>query len=112
MKHTDIYFNALGLYKEDTALCELCGKPATDVHHLERRGMGGTSNPESNSIFNLMALCRYCHDKYGDKVKHKRWLKTKHLRMITQRGARLLGIYEEVNFKPNEIIFTGEDDKG
>ena len=117
--YKDIYYKALGLYKVDTALCEICGKPAVDIHHIERRGMGGTTNPESNSIFNLMALCRDCHIEYGDKVKYKRWLKVKHMRMLMQKGARLLGIYEDVEFKNVKprgrereewIIFKGESD--
>ena len=106
--HTKIYFNALGYYPEDGCMCECCDKPATDIHHIERRGMGGTTNPESDSIYNLMALCRNCHEEYGDKVKYKRWLKIKHLRMVVQRGARLMNIYQEVNYKDNQIIFKGE----
>ena len=111
MKHTDIYFNALGYYKEDMAQCEICGKPATEIHHIERRGLGGTKNPESNCLANIMAICRECHIEYGDKVKYKRMLKIKHLRLITQRFARVLGIYQEVDFKYNQIIFKGENDE-
>lgn len=107
-----IYIESLGLDKSEPIYSELSGKIANDIHHIEARGIGGTSNPERNSIFNLIALTRDEHEKYGDKVKHKRWLKVKHLRLITQRGARLLGIYQEVDFKPNEIIFKGEDDTG
>ena len=109
-KHTKIYFDAMGYYPTEHRGCEVCGTTAVDIHHIEARGMGGSSNPEKDSIFNLMALCRSCHDKFGDKVKYKRWLKVLHLRKIMQRGSLLLGVFHEVNFNDNEIIFTGEGD--
>jgi len=107
--HTKIYFNALGLYPEDGCNCEICNQRAVDIHHIERRGMGGTTNPEKDSIFNLIAVCRECHDRYGDKVKYKRSMKVKHMRFLMQRGSQLLGIFQEVNFKENGIEFIGEN---
>ena len=108
-KHTQIYFDALGLYPEEFTPCELCGKEAVDIHHLERRGMGGTTNPEANSIFNLMALCREDHDKFGEKVAYKDWLKGKHMLFLLKRGVRILGIWKEVNFKEDRIEFMTHD---
>lgn len=58
-KHTKIY-----LEFNDEPICELCGKLAVDIHHIDARGMGGTINKDV--LENLMALCRKCHLLYGD----------------------------------------------
>jgi len=44
--------------------CELCRHPdaALDVHHRQRRGMGGTSSLDIHLPSNLIAVCRRCHD--------------------------------------------------
>ena len=56
--------------------CEVCGKTAVDIHHIEARGIGGSK--EADAIENLMALCREDHIKFGDKKQYKEWLKEKH----------------------------------
>lgn len=60
--------------------CEVCGARATDIHHIESRGMGGTSLKDD--INNLMALCRKCHIDYGDKKQYMDFLKSKHDNLI------------------------------
>jgi len=42
--------------EEDFIPCEACGKPGVDVHHINGRGRG------MDTIENLMALCRKCHE--------------------------------------------------
>lgn len=37
--------------------CEYCGKKAVDPHHITYRSQGG-----NNSVDNLIALCRVCHE--------------------------------------------------
>ena len=40
--------------------CEVCGRPAPlDVHHIVKRSQGGSHDPD----WNLIALCRPCHDR-------------------------------------------------
>ena len=56
--------------------CEVCGKTAVDIHHIEARGLGGSK--EADHIENLMALCREDHVKFGDKKQYKDFLKEKH----------------------------------
>ena len=63
--------------------CEVCASQAVDIHHIESRGMGGTSN--ADTIENLMALCRSCHTKYGDIKHHKEWLQEIHERKLLNR---------------------------
>ena len=70
------YFNHFGYDISDFIPCEVCGKVAVDIHHIEARGIGGSK--EADNIDNLMALCREDHIKYGDKKQYKDFLKCKH----------------------------------
>lgn len=42
-------------------LCERCGRPGTDAHHRQPRGMGGTTTPLTHTAIVLVWLCRNCH---------------------------------------------------
>ena len=75
-KHTMVYFNHFGYDISSFIPCEVCGKVAVDIHHIEARGIGGTK--VGDTIDNLMALCREDHIKYGDKKQYKEFLKCKH----------------------------------
>jgi hypothetical protein len=74
--HTKIYMNHFGYDISEFIPCEVCGKTAVDIHHIEARGIGGSK--EADAIENLMALCREDHIKFGDKKQYKEWLKEKH----------------------------------
>lgn len=71
-KHTKIYLEALNYDTSDFISCEVCGNQAVDIHHIKSRGMGGSNTKDY--IGNLMALCRKCHETYGDKKQHKQFL--------------------------------------
>ena len=88
--HTKIYYDFFGLTEADTPLCEVCGKVAVDIHHIYRRGMGGSK--DKDVVRNLMALCRACHDEYGDKTDFR-----KKLIMIHDGN-----IADEITFEENE----------
>jgi hypothetical protein len=81
-KHTQIYFRFFGYDTSDWIPCEIqsCGRQAVDIHHIDARGMGGSKTKDV--IENLMALCRICHDKYGDKVQHVEFLIATHLTVM------------------------------
>lgn len=66
----------MGYDTSDFIPCEVCGKKAVDIHHIEARGMGGSD--KKDVIENLMALCRECHIKYGDITEAKDYLKKIH----------------------------------
>lgn len=83
-KHTEIYFEYFGYDTSDFINCEVCGKQAVDIHHIKARGMGGSA--KADNIGNLMALCRECHDRYGDKKQHMDLLKNIHLLKIAVKG--------------------------
>ena len=62
--------------------CEVCGGRAVDIHHIKARGMGGSKF--KNEVDNLMALCRNCHLKYGDKKQHIDFLNEVHHKKINR----------------------------
>jgi len=76
-KHTKLYLKHFGYTIADFVPCEICNEKATDVHHIECKGMGGSTTKDF--IENLQALCRPCHEKFGDKKQYKEFLKEIHL---------------------------------
>ncbi len=59
--HTKIFLEANGYDKTDWIPCALCNQTATDIDHIENRGMGGSKLKDYPE--NLQALCRPCHLK-------------------------------------------------
>ena len=54
--HCKVYFNYFDIAHDEVVLCEICGKKANDIHHINGRGKG------MDVISNLIALCRDCHN--------------------------------------------------
>jgi 5-methylcytosine-specific restriction endonuclease McrA len=79
-KHTKLYLDYFGYDTGSFIPCEVCGTKATDIHHIDCRGMGGTK--KEDTIENLQALCRICHIRYGDKKNYKDFLKETHKKTI------------------------------
>lgn len=45
-------------------MCEVCWQEtATDAHHRQPRGMGGTANKRKHRLSNLLAVGRNCHNR-------------------------------------------------
>ena len=82
--HTKIYMEGMGYDISDFIPCEVCGLKAVDIHHIESRGMGGSK--EANTLENLMALCRECHVKFGDRKEYKSFLKNRHELRMEEHG--------------------------
>jgi hypothetical protein len=55
--HCKIYMQHFDFITESEIMCEACGRPAIDIHHINGRGKG------KDVISNLMALCRKCHTR-------------------------------------------------
>jgi hypothetical protein len=70
----------MGYDVADFIPCEVCHTQAVDIHHIEARGMGGTKKVDT--IDNLIALCRECHIKLGDKKEYKDFLQD----IVKKRG--------------------------
>jgi len=72
-KHVKVYMDHFGYVGDDFIPCEVCGARAVDIHHIDCRGMG--SSKTKDKIENLMAVCRECHLKYGDKKDQMEFLR-------------------------------------
>jgi hypothetical protein len=86
-KYTKQYFSYFGYALDDFLPCEVCGNKAVDLHHIDCKGMGGSTTKDK--IENIMAVCRQCHLEYGDKKEHMEFLKEKHLNFINDNGKRI-----------------------
>lgn len=66
-QHIKNYYQAFGYDESSFIACEICGKPAKDVHHVEPRSKFGSKNlADMDNVNNLVALCRKCHnDAHG-----------------------------------------------
>jgi HNH endonuclease len=82
--HTKVYMKFFGFDVSDFIPCEVCGARCIDVHHIESRGMGGSS--DKDHPVNLMGLCRECHVEYGDKAQYMDFLQLTH-RVYTLKNA-------------------------
>ena len=82
-KHTKVYLKAMGLSPVEFICCEVCGRRAVDIHHIEPRGMGGSKLLDTPE--NLMALCRECHHEADFGVElSKDFLKAVHLKKLNK----------------------------
>ncbi len=73
VKHKKIYLNYFDYGEQDFIPCENCSNRAVDIHHIIFRSHGGT-----DTIDNLMALCRECHDKAHNSYVFNAELYRKH----------------------------------
>lgn len=87
--HTKIYFKRMGYDESSFIPCECCGMTSVDIHHIENRKSGGDPLGEKDTIENLMALCRRCHEKYGDRKEFKKWLLKMHNKRLEQHGISI-----------------------
>jgi len=71
----EIYLKYFGYREQDVPLCEICGQPAVDIHHIKYRSQGG-----KDEISNLVALCRNCHGRAH--FKKTPYLDSKELKRI------------------------------
>ena len=62
-KHVRIYLNHFKYGEQDFIPCENpeCCKRAVNIHHIDKRGMGGSKNKDN--IENLAALCIEDHER-------------------------------------------------
>jgi len=80
--HVKAYLKFFGYTTADFIQCEICPAKAVGIHHIEARGMGGSR--QADGIENLMALCRSCHENFGDKKQYIAYLKSVHNPKVSQ----------------------------
>ena len=61
--YTKVYLDNLGFDETDFVQCQCCENRATEIHHIISRKR---DKKLLNDIHNLMAICRDCHQKYGE----------------------------------------------
>ncbi len=81
--YTKLYMRYFNYKIVEDIFCEICTAPAKDLHHIRRRGMGGSKS--ADAIENLMALCRFCHEKFGDKKQYLEYLQTIHQQKLNSK---------------------------
>ena len=74
-------------------LCERCGKPATDRHHID-------DNPLNNAPENIACLCRRCHMTKDGRIAKMRERNRSEIARSRPRG--------KVNWTPEMRIAHGE----
>ena len=79
-KHVKIFLQNFGYGEQDFIPCLMCGQRAVDIHHIERRGMGGSKTKDR--IDNLVGLCRSCHIKAESDKEFNTIIKEKHLKRL------------------------------
>lgn len=83
-KYTKLYLDYFGYALDEFYCCEVCGGKSVDLHHIDCKGMGGSTLKDN--IENIMAVCRSCHLEYGDKKDHIDFLREKHLNFMEYNG--------------------------
>jgi 5-methylcytosine-specific restriction endonuclease McrA len=83
-KYTKTYLDYFGYSISDFIPCEVCSAKAVDIHHIDSRKMGGDKTGKKDNIDNIMAVCRECHIKYGDKTQYKEFLNNLHLKKLNK----------------------------
>jgi hypothetical protein len=80
LNHVKIYKEFFDIGDQDYMMCEMCGRRASDVHHIDIKGMGGSKTKDY--IENLAALCRRCHNEVHDNPEENRRLKENHIMRV------------------------------
>ena len=96
-RHTKIYIEAFGYDTSDNTIfvpCEICEKKANDIHHIIGRGKKG-----KDRIENLMAVCRKCHDDYGDRKDFMVYLFEIHRKRLEIAGIEFDNNYFEIKIR-------------
>ena len=55
------------ILKRDKYICQWCGSPAQEVHHIERVSVENVDKASTHMASNLVSLCRDCHCREHDK---------------------------------------------
>jgi 5-methylcytosine-specific restriction endonuclease McrA len=89
-KHTKIYLEFYGFDESSWIACQVClARAAVDIHHITPRSQWGSKRKgDQDSIVNLIALCRDCHDRaHGGYLKRDKLMnivkKSIHIRLDT-----------------------------
>jgi len=99
--HTKSYLKAFDLLGDDIMVpCEVCQCRAVDIHHIIPRSKFGSKTKRiQDDIYNLIALCRECHDLAHAEVLTKVMLQNVHCLWLR---------HKRIAYKP--IVLNSVDD--
>lgn len=103
------YFTGMGfdvsfMTSEDIPSCEMgCGLQIADVHHIDRRGMGGSK--KKYCVEEMMGMCREEHQEFGDVRKYRSMLWWFHFIRMKERNIEI--DYEKL---PKDLFFEQYSD--
>lgn len=81
------YLNYFHLIPGDFIACEVCQAPGVDFHHVIYRSHFGKKEQEKcDSVENIIALCRDCHNKAHDEILSKEKLQEIHNKNLKNGG--------------------------
>ena len=83
-RHTKIYLEYLGYGEQDFIPCEVCGRKATEIHHIKYKSRGG-----KDEIRNMMAICRRCHDDAHNEYMSEAEMYLAHWYFMDKKGIRI-----------------------
>uniref|UniRef100_A0A6M3KN09 Putative homing endonuclease n=1 Tax=viral metagenome TaxID=1070528 RepID=A0A6M3KN09_9ZZZZ len=79
-KHVKNYFKYFGYIHQNEIMCENCGRLAVDLHHIEYGRY-----KRDDSVENIIALCRDCHNKAHNSEIPKFLLQETHNYKLNER---------------------------
>ena len=77
-----IYLDYFDYTIADFIPCENCGKKSVNIHHISKRGAGGSK--KKDYIENLTAVCMECHNRADNDKKFNDNLRQKHLKLLAK----------------------------
>lgn len=83
--YTKAYLKELSRDETDFIPCEICGAKGTEIHHIMARSK---FRELLDDIRNLMAICRSCHEQYGDRKYLVPMLLKIHKRVLQIAGVK------------------------
>ena len=98
--YTKAYLEAFGKDETDFIACEICEKQATEIHHILARSK---FKHLLNDILNLQAICRSCHNAYGDEVYLTSMLLKIHKRVLQINKIQIDEKYFDFYIKLYEV---------
>ena len=101
--YTKVYLDNLGFDETDYVQCQCCENRATEIHHIISRKR---DKKLINDIQNLFAICRTCHQKYGEIKEYMPLLLKIHRAFLRNNGVH----FSEEYFTQKLAIYDKDSD--
>ena len=102
-QYTKTYMDSLGFDESDFIPCQICEQRSTEIHHVISRKR---DKKLINDIQNLFAICRTCHQKYGEIKEFMPFLLKIHRAFLRNNGVP----FSEEYFNEKLAIYDKDSD--